>query len=140
MSTVGILSIIFAVITVIGVIVSLLFNAKIKGMSLYWIVSLLGAILVVLLNIKNIQTVLGSLVQDSQINPLKILIFFLCMTILSITLDNLGFFKYIASKCVGFAKNSQFKLFIIFYVLVSFLTVFTSNDIVILSFVPFICF
>lgn len=37
-------------------------------------------------------------------------------------------------------KNSQFKLFLIFYCLVSILTVFTSNDIVILAFVPFICY
>ena len=76
MNTIGILSIIIAIITVIGVIITLLFNAKIKNLSLYWIVSLIGAIIIVLLNVKNVSSVFGALIENSQINPLKILIFF----------------------------------------------------------------
>lgn len=62
------------------------------------------------------------------------------MTILSIYLDEIGLFKYLASIAVKKAKSNQFVLFTIFYLLTSLLTVFTSNDVVILTFTPFICF
>lgn len=140
MDVITILTIVFAVLTCLGVIVSLLFNLHIKKIALYWMISLVGAIILVLINVRSFNHVLGSLVENSSINPLKILVFFLCMTILSITLDNLNFFRFLANKCTRLAKNSQFKLFLIFYWLVSLLTVFTSNDIVILAFVPFICY
>ena len=38
------------------------------------------------------------------------------------------------------AGKGQFKLFLYLYIIVSVLTVFTSNDIIILSFTPFICY
>lgn len=140
MDAIGIITIIIAILTAIGVISSLLFNASFKRVSLYWVVGLIGAIVLVLINIRDISSIMGALIENSSINPLKILVFFLCMTILSIILDNLNFFNYLASKCTRLAKNSQFKLFLIFYALVSVLTIFTSNDIVILAFVPFICY
>lgn len=62
------------------------------------------------------------------------------MTILSIYLDEIGLFKFLAVVATRKAKNNQFVLFIILYVLTSILTVFTSNDIVILTLTPFICF
>ena len=139
MNAIGILTIIFSVLTVLGVVLSLLFNVKIKKLSLYWMISLIGALIVVFINFNNIESVLVSLIENTAINPVKILIFFLCMTILSLILENLNFFSYLASKSSRLAKNSQYKLFLIFYCIVSVLTVFTSNDIVILSFVPFIC-
>ncbi len=62
------------------------------------------------------------------------------MTILSIFLDEVGFFSYIATKATKHLGGSQIKLFIGLYILISFLTVFTSNDIIILTFTPFICY
>ena len=56
------------------------------------------------------------------------------MTILSIYLDELGFFSYLANKTLERAGKSQLKLFLYLYLIVSLLTVFTSNDIIILSF------
>ena len=140
MDAIAIITIIVAILTAGGVVFSALFNVKIKNLSLYWLISLLGAVILVFVNIRDIGKILGTLVENSSINPVKILVFFLCMTILSIVLDNLNFFNYVATKCTKLAKNSQFKLFLIFYCLVSLLTIFTSNDIVILAFVPFICY
>ena len=140
MDAIAIITIIVAILTAGGVVFSALFNVKIKNLSLYWMISLLGAVILVFVNIRDIGKILGTLVENSSINPIKILVFFLCMTILSIVLDNLNFFNYVATKCTKLAKNSQFKLFLIFYCLVSLLTIFTSNDIVILAFVPFICY
>ena len=62
------------------------------------------------------------------------------MTILSIFLDEVGLFKFLANLATKKAGNKQIKLFIYLYVLVSILTVFTSNDIIILTFTPFICY
>ena len=62
------------------------------------------------------------------------------MTVLSIYLDELGLFKYLASVAVNKAKGHQYVLFFVLYFLVATLTIFTSNDIVILTFTPFICF
>lgn len=140
MSTIGILTIIFAVLTCAMMVTSLLLKWKIWKIDLYWVIGLLGAIIVVLMNVKSADHVFGALITNSAINPLKILVFFISMTIMSIILDRLNFFNYIATKSVKLAKNSQLKLFFVFYVLVAILTVFTSNDIVILSFVPFICY
>jgi arsenical pump membrane protein len=80
------------------------------------------------------------MIADTAINPIKILVLFISMTVLSIFLDELGFFKYLASCALKRAGNSQLRLFIILYATVSVLTVFTSNDIIILSFTPFICY
>ena len=52
----------------------------------------------------------------------------------------MNFFSYLASKASKLAKNNQISLFLILYAFVSLLTIFTSNDIVILTFTPFICF
>ena len=62
------------------------------------------------------------------------------MSILSLFLDELGFFRYLANVTLKNSKASQLKLFIYLYITVSVLTVFTSNDVIILSFTPFICY
>ena len=62
------------------------------------------------------------------------------MTILSIYLDEFGFFRYLANIALLKARTSQRKLFVYLYVTVAVLTVFTSNDVIILSFTPFICY
>ena len=59
---------------------------------------------------------------------------------MSIFLDETGLFRYLANKSTKLAKNNQYLLLILLYLLTSALTVFTSNDIVILTLTPFICF
>ncbi len=79
------------------------------------------------------------LTQSSAVNPLKILVLFLSMTFLSVYLDELGVFEYVASKTLLLCGKNQKRLFISLYIIVSLLTVFTSNDIIVLTFTPFIC-
>ncbi|MBR6776983.1 MAG: hypothetical protein IKM27_04465, partial [Clostridia bacterium] len=55
-------------------------------------------------------------------------------------LDSAGFFRLLASKTLAMARHSQWALFICLYLTVSVLTVFTSNDIIVLTFTPFICY
>lgn len=109
-------------------------------MGSYWIVALAGATLMLATKQVEISTVVQSILRDDAINPLKILVLFISMTILSIYLDELGFFRYLANRTLKRAGRDQAKLFIYLYLIVSLLTVFTSNDVIILSFTPFICY
>lgn len=130
--------------TVVGIILSLLFkpNIKIKSHSfgLYWIIAVLGAVLLVLTNCIDLSTAWSGLTSSASINPLKLLVIFFSMTALSVFLDELGFFEYLASVAIFRAKSSQKVLFRYLYIVVSLLTVFTSNDVVILTFTPFILY
>ncbi len=140
MTTVGILTTIIAITTCICMIISLVINGRIKHFPKFWLICLFGAVICLIINYADFTNIIKQLVEDTSINPLKILVFFISMTIMSIILDKLDFFKFVAIKCTKLAHNSQKKLFFIFYIIVSILTIFTSNDIVILSFIPFICY
>lgn len=137
-------TIIIASITFILIVLSILFLPEIKigkvRIGTYWIISLVSAIVLLATSLAPIKDVGEQLVSDTAINPLKILALFFSMTIISIILDELGLFRYLASLASKHARNNQVILFLLFYGLVSLLTIFTSNDVVILTFTPFICF
>lgn len=139
-----IVAITISAITCLAMIMAVLFFPKIRlgklELSSYWLITLAGAFLLLLTRTVALSTVTSALFADTAINPLKILVLFISMTLLSIFLDELGFFRYLANFALKRAGTSQFKLFIFLYVTVSVLTVFTSNDIIILSFTPFICY
>ncbi len=131
-------------LTCLILILSNLFFPKIKiknfEINTYIIVALIGAILILCFNIIPLNDLKDKLLTNNSVNPIKILILFFSMTILSIFLDEVGFFKYIVYKALNIAKNNQHFLFITIYAFASILTIFTSNDIVILTFIPFICY
>ena len=137
-------SIIICAVTVLLMIASILFFPRLRikklNISLYWVIALLGACVLATVRMHHLPAVLKSLIADTAVNPLKILVLFISMTALSIFLDELGFFRYLASFILKRARSGQFRLFIYLYVTVSVLTMFTSNDIIILSFTPFICY
>ena len=137
-------TIIIAGLTFLGITLSILFfpHIRIKKVKLdtYWLIAVTGAILLVATALCPINEIGASWTSSNAVNPLKILILFFSMTVLSIYLDELGLFKFLASVAVNKAKGHQYVLFFILYFLVSVLTIFTSNDIVILTFTPFICF
>lgn len=84
--------------------------------------------------------ILQNIFADTAVNPVKILVLFISMTILSVFLDEIGFFRFLANVTLKKAGTSQKKLFFLLYITVSVLTVFTSNDIIVLTFTPFICY
>ena len=137
-------TIIIAVTTFVLVILSILLFPHIKigrfRLDTYWIIALLGAIILLAASLAPIEEVGKQLTSKSAINPIKILVLFFSMTLISVFLDELGLFKYLASVASSKAKENQYILFFIFYFLTAFLTVFTSNDVVILTLTPFICF
>lgn len=137
-------AVIICVATIILMICGVLFFPKIKfgkvQINSYWVITLLGAIVALVVAKPDMPALLKSLVADTAVNPVKILVLFISMTMLSVFLDELGFFKYLAGVALNKARSGQKKLFVYLYITVSILTVFTSNDVIILSFTPFICY
>ena len=137
-------AILLSAVTCFAMIMAVLFFPKIRIFNIsvdsYWVVTLIGALILLIFGTVEVRTVTAALTADNAINPFKILVLFISMTILSIFLDELGFFSYLANLALKKAGASQLRLFMILYVTVSVLTVFTSNDIIILSFTPFICY
>ena len=137
-------TLIIACVTFALTIASVLFfpHIRIKGIQLdtYWMVALLGAVVLLSASLASIQEVWHQLTSSDAINPIKILVLFFSMTIISVMLDELGLFKYLASVASKHAQGNQHLLFLVLYGLTALLTVFTSNDVVILTLTPFICF
>ena len=117
-----------------------LLHPKHLSARIYWLAPFAGALILLCGGMISFGEVGAGLVAESAVNPLKILVLFLSMTLISIFLDEAGFFRYLASQVLHRAGRSQKKLFLLLYLVVSVLTVFTSNDIVILTFTPFICY
>ena len=117
-------------------------SVRVKGhtVNIFWVVPLVGAAILLLLGTISPGEVLAGLTAESSINPLKILVLFLSMTLISVFLDCAGFFRHLATTVLQRQNASQFQLFTLLYALVSVLTVFTSNDIIVLTFTPFICY
>ena len=136
-------SVSIAAFSALAMIISVLFKpylsfGKIK-IGLYVIICCVGAVAEILFGGLSLSAAMDGLTADTQVNPLKILALFLSMTMISVSLGDSGFFHLVAEKAFAFGKKSKLRLFIILYAVVSVLTVFTSNDIVILTFTPIIC-
>ncbi len=108
-------------------------------LGLYWVVCLIGATLMLCTGRITFAQAINGITANSSVNPLKILTLFLSMTLLSVYLGDAGFFDYIADAVFLKTKGGTLKLFLMLYAVVSILTVFTSNDIIILTFTPPIC-
>lgn len=108
--------------------------------SLYWTAPFAGAVLLVALGLLPLSELTNGLTAAGDVNPLKILALFLSMTIMSIYLDEVGLFRFVAAKVLCHAGKDQRRLFFLLYATVSLLTVFTSNDIIVLTFTPFLVY
>ena len=135
---------IVSVLTFVALTSSILFFPTIRigkrKIGAYWGIALIGAFLLLCLHLTPLSEIRNGLTKDAEINPLKILVLFFSMTFLSVYLDEVGFFRLLASKATKRAGENQLRLFVILYLLTAVLTVFTSNDIIILTLTPFICF
>ena len=137
-------TIIICAIVFIALTASIIFfpSIKIKNLQIgsYWLIALVGAVLLISFGAAPLDVVFDALTANSAINPLKILALFFSMTFLSVYLDEVGLFRFLAKKAVAKVGSKQISLFLVLYALTAVLTVFTSNDIVILTLTPFICF
>ncbi len=131
-----------AILTVALFLLSVLFLptvGKSKKIKIYSLIPLIGGFFMVALGDLTWREVLVSFTENTSVNPVKILVLFLSMTVYSLILDRTGFFGYVSGVVLKRAGHNQFTIFFSLYMVISLLTVFTSNDIVILTFTPFIC-
>ncbi len=107
--------------------------------KIYSLIPLIGAVVLIMCDRVGFFYVVEKFSENTSVNPLKILVLFLSMTTFSLILEQTGFFAFISTRVLEKAGRNQFVIFISFYLVISLLTVFTSNDIIILTFTPFIC-
>ena len=134
-----IVSCITGVAVFLAVLIKPYFNVGKFKIGTYWLISLLGAVVLLISGSVPLNYLWQNLTAKTSVNPLKILVLFFGMTAISVFLDEAGFFRYLANAVLKRTGDSQIKLFVTLYIVVSVLTVFTSNDIVVLTFTPFIC-
>jgi len=104
----------------------------------YFLGALLGPLLIVAGRLLTGRELIAGLNGRGGVAPLGILTLFLSMVFMSIFLDITGVFEACARLALRTARADGRRLFFATYVAVAVLTTFTSNDIVILAFTPFI--
>lgn len=107
-------------------------NIKGKRIDTYWLITTIGAILILLFNISTAGNILNLFIQNNSTNPFKIIVLFLSLTFISKFLDAVGLFNFLASRASRIGKGNQFIIFTAFYFLISLLTIATNNDIIII--------
>ncbi len=107
--------------------------------KVYSLIPVVGAVILLMCGRVDFFRVIEAFSENTSVNPLKILVLFLSMTTFSLILEQTGFFAFVSTRVLEKAGKNQFAVFISLYAVISLLTVFTSNDIIILTFTPFIC-
>ena len=110
------------------------------AISIFWVAPVCGVFALIIGGKLGLSEIVVGLTAQGAVNPIQILVLFFSMTLLSVFLDEAGFFRYLAGGIMRRAGTGQVKLFVSLYLVVSVLTVFTSNDIIVLTFTPFICY
>lgn len=139
MTTTLIIAGITAALMVLSVLLKPYIYVKKLKIGLYWIICAAGAVMMLLSGQLSVADAWSGITAPTAVNPLKILALFISMTLISVFLGDAGFFDVCADKVFRSAGGSQFKLFLTLYAVVAVLTVFTSNDIIVLTFTPPIC-
>ena len=139
MTTTLIIAGITAALMVLSVLLKPYIYVKKLKIGLYWIICAAGAAAMLLSGRLSVADAWSGITAPTAVNPLKILALFISMTLISVFLGDAGFFDVCADKVFRSAGGSQFKLFLTLYAVVAVLTVFTSNDIIVLTFTPPIC-
>ncbi|MBU1164396.1 hypothetical protein KKA15_02435 [Patescibacteria group bacterium] len=101
-------------------------------------VSIAALIVLLLLKVIDIETIISGIIGTNGIEPWKVLVIFFSVAYVSVSTDVTGIFDYIAYRLVRLANGDGIKLFLFFYCFAGFLSIFTSNDIVILTLTPII--
>ncbi len=115
-------------------------NRYIKLICDYSIVPLIGVLILLITFTINFKDLIEGIIGSERIKPYAIIILFMSLAYLCISIDLTGFFEFLALKVALSAGNSGRKLFIYFFIFSSILTVFTSNDIVILTITPIVIY
>ena len=113
-------------------------NTRTLRIDSYFLGALIAPVMITGFGLLTPDQILQGLRGSGGLNPFGVLVLFLAMVFMSIYLDTTGFFEFCARLALRYANNHGVRLFLAFYAVISILTIFTSNDIIILTFTPFI--
>ena len=113
-------------------------KGRVIRIDTYFLGALLGLTLIIIFGILDTTQILKGLQGSGGLNPFGVLLLFLSMVFMSIFLDVTGFFEYCARLALHYAGKDGRRIYFAVYLTVSLLTIFASNDVVILTFTPFI--
>ena len=134
----------FSIIAIVGMLVLLIvkpsINIKGKTFQTFWFIPFICALVLICSLAVPFDQLKEFFFAKNTVNPLQILLLFFSMAFISTILDEAGFFAYLASKVVDKAKGNQLKVFVFIYLLTSVLTIFTSNDVILFTFTPFLLY
>ena len=117
---------------------SLRIGSRTFRLDSYFIGALIAPVLIACLGLLTPEQILQGLRGSGGLNPLGVLVLFFSMVFMSIYLDTTGFFEYCARIALRYADNHGVRLFLAFYAVISILTIFISNDVIVLTFTLFI--
>ncbi len=105
--------------------------------------ALIGALLAIILLLKPHQVIeaLGIATKQTPeplVTTWNVVIILATLMIISTLLDDYGFFEYCASRAIHASRNSGERLFLYTYLVVSLISLFAGNDVVILTTTPII--
>jgi len=99
----------------------------------YGLAPIVGVIILVATLSIGIDTIAGGIVGSAGVKPYSIIILITSLSYICVSLDFTGFFEYLSLRVARASKNSGKRLFVYFFLLTAFLTLFTDNDTVILT-------
>ena len=106
--------------TILLMILSLLFFPKIRvkhiSLDSYYLITVLGALILLIFGSIDVVEVKDIFTKNDGMNPIQIIILFMSMAFLSIFLDKVGLFNYLACKAALKFKNTQVSLFLALFI------------------------
>lgn len=98
-------------VTVLGVVLCVVLNLSIRigsrRVSLYWVCALAGAVCALIMGFVPRQALGAAFLSNTAVNPLKILVLFFSMTVISVFLDEAGFYSFLAASVVERAASAD---------------------------------
>lgn len=135
------------VITIIAVIGFVLYPQQLRIPRTTWrlpvkysIMPVIGSLLMLAFGSLDGPAILRGIVGDEHIKPYSIAILFMSLAYMSSSLDSTGAFAWLALVITRASKGHGRLLFVLYFALSSVITLFTSNDIVIMTLTPIIMY
>lgn len=138
---------IFSMIIFVAIIIVIILQPKIKIPGTqkriqldFGSAPLIGVAILLILKQADLSVLPVGILGTATIKPYIIIMLFFSLAYVCISIDLTGFFAYLSLLAAKKSGSSGKKLYFYFSLLSSFLTAFTSNDIVILTLTPIIIY
>ena len=97
------------------------------------IIQLVALFVLLALQVVGVGTIVSGIIGNGQLVPWEIIVIFFSALYVSVSTDVTGIFDFLAYTITHRANGNGYKLFLLLYAFTCTITVFTSNDIDILT-------